>query len=100
QYFTELDFSVAQSARFSDRNQTLLGARYCSIKGITAAQIRYDNPEGNPITLYEVGYDPGTFGQLPALEDNEPPMQITTQGVKVSLWTESGLLMAEVSDIN
>ncbi|MFT4799487.1 MAG: hypothetical protein ACI9B8_002041 [Sulfitobacter sp.] len=39
-YFTELDFSPVQSSHFSAGQ--LIGARYCSVQGVTAAQLRYD----------------------------------------------------------
>jgi len=99
EYFTELDFSVVRSNLFSKQNNLLLGARYCSIQGVSAAQIRYQTDTGNKVTLYEVGYDAKLYGELPKPESGEQVLEIYVRGVRVSIWVEKGLLMAEAQSI-
>ena len=68
-YFTELDFSPAPSDHFAQLGMDMLGGRYCSIQSVTAAQLRYQDDQGKLVTLYEVGYDPSKFGDIPILEN-------------------------------
>lgn len=95
-YFTELDFSPLKSQFYSRRGTTLLGARYCSIKGVSAAQIRYQDQHGKLQTLYEVGYDADIYGPIPNFDKGEQPLVITIKGITVEIWQEHGLLMASV----
>ncbi|WP_394204292.1 hypothetical protein [Shewanella waksmanii] len=95
-YFTELDFAVTASQRVS---ATLLGGRYCSIQGESAAQLRYQQVDGQIVTLYEVPFEPQRHQQIPQLALGEPPMSLQVRGIAVLLWVEKGLLMAQVSDI-
>ena len=101
-YFTELDFSVARSRVFEQsnnvKNRGMLGARYCSIQGITAAQLRYQNKAGKKVTLYEVPYDSRVFGLLPNAESGDVPLHIFVRGLSVSLWVEKGLLMVAAEE--
>lgn len=98
-YFTQLDFSIVNSSIFSQQNNSMLGGRYCSIQGVTAAQIRYQTAAGKKVTLYEVGYDPQIYGVLPDVDKGEKPLYIEVKGISVNLWVEKGLLMAEARDI-
>ena len=59
-YFTELDFQPVTGPRPVARGATLLGGRYCTIQGVTAAQLRYRAPDGTLSTWYE-----GTLTGLP-----------------------------------
>ena len=99
-YFTQLDFSVVSSDLLAKQNYTMLGGRYCSIQGVTAAQIRYRTDNGRKVTLYEVAYDPKLYGDIPKIAQGETPLSIDVKGVSVSLWVEKGLLMAEASSLN
>ena len=99
-YFTQLDFSVVRSELFAKKNYTMLGGRYCSIQGVTAAQIRYRTDKGQKVTLYEVAYDPKLYGDIPKIEQGEAPLSIDVKGVSVSLWVEKGLLMAEAKNLD
>lgn len=97
-YFTELDFSVSGSKEFRLPQSRLLGGRYCSILGVSAAQIRYRGSDSdNKVTLYQVGYDKELYGELPNVEKGDVPKVMFVKGVKVRLWVEKGLLMAEAS---
>jgi hypothetical protein len=60
-----------------------------------AAQLRYRSGDGTS-TLYEVAYDPVTFGAIPSVERGEPPSELIVKGLRVSLWVEKGLLMVLV----
>ena len=95
-FFTQLDFSPTQSDvlnnRFSLTDTQLLGGRYCSIKGDTAAQIRYQGSSGLA-TFYQVDYQPDRFGHIPDIELGETPITLTAKGLNVSMWVEMGLLM-------
>jgi hypothetical protein len=101
-FFTQLDFSPVNSnllsTRFALPEQRMIGGRYCSIKGISAAQLRYQSSDGRLSTLYEVGYDPVTHGPMPHLEHGEAPEEIILKGLNISLWVENGLLMVLVQD--
>ena len=100
-YFTQLDFlpmsSSVASNKFSLPSNQLLGGRYCSIQGVTAAQLRYQQKHGLS-TLYEVAYDADTFGTLPNMDNDEQPLDLLIKGLSVSIWVEKGLLMVLVSN--
>lgn len=105
QYFTQLDFLPVKSAVLEKlflRDGHLLGGRYCSIKGVTAAQLRYEGFSSDKLgphimTLYQVPYDPDIYGEMPLEKDM--PKVITVRGLQVSLWVEKGLLMVLVSPV-
>jgi len=93
-YFTELDFMPQQSQHSSAVSGiTLAGGRYCSIQGSTAAQLRYKNPSGGYVTLFETHYDPTLFQQLPDVDNGGMPIVTFARGIKVTIWVEHGLLM-------
>jgi hypothetical protein len=100
-YFTELDFTPVKSQLYDSRGNSLLGARYCSIAGVSAAQLRYKDELGQFQTLYEVGYDPAIYGVLPDINKGETPLTIVARGVKTTIWVEQDLLMvsAENNDV-
>lgn len=95
-FFTQLDFSLTRSSlldtQFSLNDTDLLGGRYCSIKGDTAAQIRYIHSD-TVATFYQVGYDPDLYGDIPSADLGQAPATVMAKGLKVSLWVETGLLM-------
>ena len=101
-FFTQLDFSPVNSslleARFSLPEPSLLGGRYCSIKGVTAAQLRYRASDDGLSTLYEVAYDSAAFGPMPHVERGEAPKELLLRGLRVSLWVEKGLLLVLVTE--
>lgn len=99
-YFTQLDFTPVNSRLLSQSHSKMLGGRYCSIQGLTAAQIRFSQEGKQPITLYEVQYDPSLYGVQPILERGERPTELVVRGVAVSIWVEKGLLMATARSID
>ena len=103
-YFTALDFSPTHSSYFTSslhgEGVKMLGGRYCSIKGITAAQLRYQRVDhSGRSTLYETVYDKKVFGDMPVIEQGQQPIITTVKGLEVQMWVEKGLLMVAVSDL-
>lgn len=102
-YFTRLDFapvssSLAMSSLVTGTN--LLGGRYCSIKGETAAQLRYqlEPDSSNPVsTVFQVPYDQALHGELPTGSDAQPKT-LQIKGLDVSLWVEKDLLMVLIQE--
>ena len=92
-YFTKLDFMPVESSLQALDNLQLIGGRYCSLQGITAAQLRMKQGE-NLQTLYETEYVPDVFGDIPRLENGEAPLVVYAKGIKVKVWVEKGLLFA------
>lgn len=97
-YFDLLDFSPIRSGiAFTDK--LLLGGRYCSIQGVTAAQLRYQTDESKS-TLYEVVYDGAVFGKLPNIDHGEVPIEHYSRGVAVKIWVEKGLLLVLAQNVH
>lgn len=95
-YFTQLDFAPLPSRIIDSTNAKILGGRYCSIESQSAAQLRYQDRHGKHLTLYQVGFDREIFGTMPNIDNNQQPNIYYMDGLKVSLWTEKGLLMVSV----
>lgn len=98
-YFDQLDFSLIESERLLDK--TMLGARYCSIQGVTAAQLRYQQSDKSlsGITVYEVDYQPELFGKIPDIDKGMEPRKIVLKGLELHLWVEKGLLFASAQEL-
>lgn len=102
-YFTRLDFApIRSSLALSNLSagSDLLGGRYCSIKGETAAQLRYQSETGpnNPVsTIFQVPYDKTLHGELPIGTDADPKV-LQIKGLNVSLWVEKDLLMVLIQE--
>lgn len=108
-YFTQLDFMPSASSvlqqQYALTEDRLIGGRYCTIKGVTAAQLRFTT--SNPVTpdtnnsaistLYQVPYDADLHGEMPDTTNGELPKQLMVKGMSVSLWKEKGLLFALVT---
>lgn len=99
-YFTALDFSPINSRQFALSRGQLLGGRYCSIQGVTAAQLRYRDEQGRKITLYETPYDPKRLPALPHVEKGEAPLMLYVSGLEISLWVEKDLLLVSATSEN
>jgi len=94
-YFTLLDFKLVHTNILSDPNWKLLGARYCSIQGNTAAQLRLENTQTGEIeTLYQAPYYTKQFSDIPILETNQSPLKEYAKGMSVNIWVEKGVLFA------
>lgn len=96
-FFTQLDFNLINSKVFNLNEQQMLGGRYCSIQGITAAQLRYVDEHGRLVTLYETYYEEDLFSSLPNADKGEPPLKLHTKGLQVSIWIEKDLVFVAAS---
>ena len=95
EYFTMLDFKLVPTNILSDPSWNLLGARYCTIQGNTAAQFRLENKlTGDIETLYQAPYYPNQFSNIPSVETNQPPLEEYAKGMSVKIWVEKGVLFA------
>jgi len=103
-FFKHLDFLPIHSRSATQRSlliaDNLMGGRYCSIQGVTAAQLRYENDQGHLRTLYQVPYDAELYGKIPHAIQNDASLDLSVKGLQVSLWQEQGLLMVLVSPQN
>jgi len=94
-YFTQLDFKLITTGILKNTNWTPLRARYCTIQGHTAAQLRLENTQtGDVETLYQAPYYQSQFSPLPILENNQTPVEAFAKGISVKIWVEKGVLLA------
>lgn len=94
-FLTKLNFLPIESELLKGSSKTLIGARYCSIQGVTAAQLRLqDSKTGEVQSLYQTIYEPRVFSGLPELKENQKPVTIYSKGFSVDIWVEKGLLFA------
>jgi len=76
----KLDFSLVASKKMAQANFTIAGARYCSIQGQLAAQIKLIDKQGRRYTLYQTHLS-DTLQSLPATE-------YIVNGVPIEQWRE------------
>lgn len=81
----KLDFAPVDPQRLQDGDYFLVGARYCSIGSTLAVQLRMTDDLGRPYTLYQFR-DSEAFADLTAAT-------LDVDGVRVTLWRESGLVL-------
>ncbi|GMR07255.1 MAG: hypothetical protein BMS9Abin26_0257 [Gammaproteobacteria bacterium] len=84
-----LNFPTIASARVDPKRLRLLGGRYCSIRGQIANQIKLRDEKGRIHTLYETRASDAVAGFT------EGELQI--DGLRISIWRESGLLFGLAS---
>ncbi|HHL31455.1 MAG TPA: hypothetical protein ENJ41_02640 [Oceanospirillales bacterium] len=97
-YFTKLDFLPINSSQFPYKKESsLAGGRYCSIKGSSAAQLRYRNLNGEYITLYQANYS-SLFAGLPDIDKGESAITTFARGVEITIWVEKGLVMVSAKN--
>lgn len=100
QFLTELDFVPVESSLLKG-TKNLIGGRYCSIQGVTAAQLRLkDRKSGQIQSLYQTVYDEKKFPGLPLLKEDQKPVTVYSKGLAVDIWVEKGILFALTHDIN
>ncbi|MFK5915444.1 MAG: hypothetical protein QM484_13815 [Woeseiaceae bacterium] len=98
-FLTKLDFRPVESVLLKGGVKKLIGGRYCSIQGITAAQLRLkDSETGQVQSLYQTIYDEKVFSGLPLLKENEKPVTVYSKGLAVDIWVEKGILFALTHD--
>lgn len=94
-YFEKLDFVPLNSKLVSQSGLELIGGRYCSLQGITAAQLRVRKPGASDVqTLYQTEYRKDVFKTMPVMEEGDEPFELFVKGIKVKIWVEKGLLFA------
>jgi hypothetical protein len=80
-----LDFALVEPSMIQGMNMRIVGARYATLGGEMAAQIRYVDSHGVPCTLYETR----PVGQLSRVATGDHQVD----GLHVSVWKEKGLVM-------
>ncbi len=73
---------------------SLIGGRYCSIQGNTAAQLRMQSSEGAYSTLFQTNAT-DLFSDIPVMTDQNSIIEYK-DGFEVQIWREKGLLMVYV----
>lgn len=100
-FLTELDFMPVESSLLIGTSKNLIGGRYCSIQGVTAAQLRLkDRKTGQIQSLYQTVYDKKIFSDLPQIKENQKPVTIYSKGLAVDIWVEKGILFALTKEVN
>jgi hypothetical protein len=100
-FLAELDFSPVESTLLKSSSKSLIGGRYCSIQGVTAAQLRLrDSETGQIQSLYQTVYDKDVFYDLPLLKENQKPVTVYSKGLAVDIWVEKGILFALTRETN
>lgn len=100
-FLTKLGFLPIESSLLKGSTKSLIGGRYCSIQGITAAQLRLkDSKTGQVQSLYQTIYDEKTFSGLPLLKENQNPVTVYSKGLAVDIWVEKGILFALTRESN
>lgn len=95
EYFTMLDFKLVSSKILIDPNWVLLGGRYCTIQGNTAAQLRIKNlTTGKIETLYQAPFFANQYDNVPSIDKGQTPIEEYSKGMQVKIWTEKGVLFA------
>ncbi|VAX31436.1 hypothetical protein MNBD_NITROSPIRAE01-2284 [hydrothermal vent metagenome] len=89
---SKLDFTLVHSKKVDLQNFQLLGARYCSIQGELAAQLRLEDKAGRSYTLY----------QSPVTDDLlKIKSGVRVQdGLRLKLWQEAGLFFGLVGPLD
>jgi hypothetical protein len=82
---SKLDCRPVTPERIRERGLRVVGARYCSVEGELAAQIRLEDEKGRRYTLYQCRCTP----DLEKIEEASD----TVNGVRVEVWREAGLFM-------
>jgi anti-sigma factor RsiW len=80
---SKLDFVLTAPARLPIEGLQVVGARYCSIQGHLAAQVRLQDRDGRSYTLYQ-----RTSHGVPTLAAEQ---QHVIDGVQIREWQEAGL---------
>lgn len=97
-YFDGLNFLPYVSQKMGVTQlirQGLLGGRYCSIQGGTAAQLRMQLSNGAVATLFQTSTSE-LFSSIPGLNGSNSVV-VYQSGYQVSMWQEKGLLMVLVA---
>ncbi len=83
---SKLDFVLAAPTRLQNAGLRLVGARYCSIQGHLAAQIKLQDDRGQEYTLYQT--------HLPSPVPTLAAEDYSVNSVRIQEWQEAGLFFA------
>lgn len=83
---SKLDFVLAAPTRLQNAGLRLVGARYCSIQGHLAAQIKLHDDQGQEYTLYQT--------HLPSPAPTLAAGDYSVNSVRIQEWQEAGLFFA------
>lgn len=83
----KLDFGLVAPQELPEPGLRVTGARYCSIQGNLAAQIKLRDPHGVEYTLYQTHLEPDA--DLPPTE-----REFVIDGVRIRQWQEGGVFLA------
>ena len=78
-----LDFALRAPSLPEAAGLHMIGGRYCSIRGQVAAQIKLEDAQGRPSTLYQTRFAEG----LEQVVESEHHLE----GLRIRLWREGGL---------
>jgi hypothetical protein len=81
----ELEFELRPPARLAGSAYDVFGARYCSIQGQRAAQIKLKDPEERVLTLYETPWNESLV--------RAAGREYRFDRVRVSLWRENRIFL-------
>jgi len=89
---TKLDFQLLASNNTQLNHLKMLGARYCSIQGGLAAQVKLVDEKGIRYTLYQTALTP----ELKSMELNKTYLD----GIEIFQWRENGLFFGLAHSID
>lgn len=92
EFFATHDIRVVKESKVLDQfSWSLQGARFCSIQGSDAAQLRYTDESGEVVSVYMAPYSVDSMGELPS-EAN--PLKTVADGIEVWIWVEENQVIA------
>ena len=95
QYFEKHAITVLpESSVLTNFSWDVQGARFCSIQGADAAQLRYTTPTNDTVSVYMAPYSSGPMGDLPNVDAGEKPIETVVDGQSVWIWVESNQVVA------
>lgn len=69
----------------------LIGGRYCTLQGVMATQLVFEDSQGNRVTMYQAGYDASRFGRIP---DSRSAESLSDHGLDIRVWQQEGVVLA------
>ena len=93
-FFVRLDFVPFLSAQVNAADLKPLGARYCTLQGVIALQLKLIAADGSLVTYYQSRFDKRYFGELPDIDKGAEPGVVYERGVKLRIWRERGVVNA------
>lgn len=90
-----LDFVLQAPMSLTDMGAlTLVGGRYCTLQGVLATQLVFEDSDGQRVTMYQAGYDARRFGAIPDLTEQATPAKLSDHGLDIQVWRQEGVVLA------